>query len=190
MGQRTSERVSAGKRAAKYIACTVCEERVAALFPANADADQIGHVVEAELGEHLGDAKTLCAMKGLARIFRGRRLEVSPKPDGSAELKETKKHPLYEEINTSELAFHWKSLAVQHACMETFRKDGDAVAGAFEKAYSALAKAADEAGAPLAPSGTMAPVWEAARSACRKTKTCKAAAKLNGEVARPPGAEL
>ncbi|CAK0868690.1 unnamed protein product [Prorocentrum cordatum] len=189
MGQRTSERVSAGKRAAKYIACTVCEERVAALFPSDADADQIGRVVEAEIGDHLGDAKTLCAMKPLARLFRGRRLEVSPKPDGSAELRATKKHPLYEEINTSELAFHWKSLAVQHACMETFRKDGDAVAAAFGKAYAALAEAADEAGDAKQPGGALAPVWAAAQSACRKARMCRAAAKLNGEAA-PRGAEL
>merc|ERR1712232_934941 len=130
MGQRTSDRVSAGKRAAKYIACSVCEERVLALFPTGSDdVEAIGQVVEQDLPDQLGDAKKLCEMRGLAKLFRSHRLEIRTNPDGTASVEVTKNRgvPFYEEINTSELAFHWKSFALQHACTETFRRDGDAV---------------------------------------------------------------
>lgn len=186
MGQRTPERVSAGKRAAKYIACNVCEERVLALIPPGGDLDMISPVVENNLGDWIGDTKGLCEMRGLANLFRNRRLEVKTKPDGSAVLatvQSSSKIPFYEEINTSELAFHWKSFAVQHACAETFRRDGDAITRGFEKAY---AKITGEHGATA--EDIMRELLLAARKACGQAKMCKAATKLMGE--RTNGGEL
>merc|ERR1719330_2219542 len=82
-------------------------------------------------------------MRDLAGVFKGRRLEIETNnKDGSAKLVTAQegKPPTYDEINTSELAFHWKSFALQHACMETFRKDGDLVAADLLKAYEKLRK--------------------------------------------------
>mmetsp|Transcript_95534 Transcript_95534/g.308124 ORF Transcript_95534/g.308124 Transcript_95534/m.308124 type:complete len:232 (-) Transcript_95534:155-850(-) len=174
MGQRTSDRLSAGKRAAKYIACGVCEERVLSLFPGEGDADMIARFLEGEsLTESLGDAKGLCGMRDLAKLFKGRRIEVETKPDGSALLSSSSTIPFYEEINTSDLVFHWKSFALQHACTELFRKDGDEVAQGVVKAYHA----STGGGMPVEERKR---VVEAVKAGCRMARTCKAAAKLAG----------
>merc|ERR1719456_1095278 len=48
MGQRTSERVRAGRRAARHIACDVCEERVLQFLPTKRpDADVLSRLFEA-----------------------------------------------------------------------------------------------------------------------------------------------
>jgi len=185
MAQRTTDRVAAGKRAAKYIACDVCSERVLALFAAKADDDEIDRIFEAgSLGDWLGDVKGLCGMKGLAEIFRRRRLEVSPKPDGTCKLEKLSSGsaPFYEEINTSDLVFHWKSLAVQEACTEVFRRDGDAVAAAVEEGYKKLGRSDGQESEP------MQHLNSAIRKACSRAKACKAADKLFAKAAK--GTEL
>ncbi|CAJ1375868.1 unnamed protein product [Effrenium voratum] len=130
MGPRSAERVRAGKRAGKFIACTVCEHVLLSQFASPLAVEGIRKVLASEeLSEALGDAKGLCAMKRLAQLFRRARLEVAIAPDGTAEMRTAKGEPFYEEINKSELAFHWKSFAVEHACVEIFRSDGDLVHG-------------------------------------------------------------
>lgn len=181
IGQRTSDRVSAGKQAAKYIACGVCEERLMELFvtlvpgPGDRlpDEDSVTQFLDGDgLGDALGDAKSVCEMRDLAKLFRSRRMEVQTNPDGSAVLSKVgvdSPPPFYEEINKSELAFHWKSFAVQHACTETFRRDGDAVAKEVIDAYRRGEDSpGEEPGQRLA---------MAAKAGCRRAKTCRAATK-------------
>eukprot|EP00746_Dinoflagellata_sp_MGD_P162555 gnl/MRDRNA2_/MRDRNA2_90168_c0_seq1.p1 gnl/MRDRNA2_/MRDRNA2_90168_c0~~gnl/MRDRNA2_/MRDRNA2_90168_c0_seq1.p1 ORF type:complete len:243 (-),score=45.24 gnl/MRDRNA2_/MRDRNA2_90168_c0_seq1:41-688(-) len=176
LGQRTSEKVSAGKRAAKWIACDVCKVRVAALFKEEIDEEQVGDVLENSLGEWLGDAKKLCDMKGLAQLFRGQKAEIVTHDDGSAEMKfkgQGEKAPFYEEINTSDLVFHWKSLALQHACMEVFRKSGDLVHEGIKAEYESLSQRKDVMqGTPFDR------LMKATYKSCREAKFCKASDKL------------
>lgn len=187
MGQRTTERLRAGKRAAKYIACGVCEERVLSLFPTSADADSISRIIDGDtLKEFLGDAKQLCGMRDLARLFRSRRLEVDPKPDGSAELAQVPHNsiaPFYEEINTSELAFHWKSFAVQHACSETFRRDGDTIANGVVQSYRTM----DGAHGDDVQDRWREKLVSAVRAGCRIARSCKAVTRLKGPPHRSAG---
>jgi len=191
MGQRTSERVAAGKRAAKYIACEVCEERVLDLLPWRPaiDVEGIDRLLESgTFAESLGEVKQLCGMKHLAQLLTHRRMEITTKPDGSAELKQLPegKQPFYEEINTSELVFHWQSLAVQHSCTEVFRKDGDIIAQDFEEAYRRTDEAASDS-----EGGLMRRVVLAARQACNSAKMCRSAHKLRFGVGKTkPGSEL
>eukprot|EP00928_Gymnodinium_smaydae_P088648 TRINITY_DN72712_c0_g1_i1.p1 TRINITY_DN72712_c0_g1~~TRINITY_DN72712_c0_g1_i1.p1 ORF type:complete len:245 (-),score=50.66 TRINITY_DN72712_c0_g1_i1:40-732(-) len=173
MGQRTPERVSAGKRAAKYIACDMCEERIVGLFAKASDAESVTRVLEDDFGEALGDAKKLCGMRDVAKLLKARRLEVVTKPDGTAALRTSENVPFYEEINTSDLVFHWKSLAVQHACMEVFRRDGDAVAEAFAQAYREKFEQLVSGGA-----SALDAVRKTAQGACRQAKSCRWSAKL------------
>lgn len=173
MGQRTTKHVEAGKRAGRHIACDVCSERVMALFPVRAEGEEIGRIFEAgSISEWLGDVKELCAMKPLANLFKQRRLDVSPKPDGTATLELVDGVPFYEEINTSDLVFHWKSFAVREACTEVFRRDGDAVAAHLEKAYNALVSKDKEGEEPLKLLSL------SSQNACRRAKACRAADKL------------
>ncbi|CAE7036816.1 unnamed protein product [Symbiodinium sp. CCMP2592] len=141
IGERTVERISAGKRAGKFIACTVCEHVVQSALPKTSEVDDLRKILASEeFVEHLGDAKTTCGMKRLATLFKRLKLEVAALPDGTAELRATKSHsePFYEEINKSELAFHWKSFAVEHACLEVFRQDADSVHSAMLKEFDKL----------------------------------------------------
>eukprot|EP00927_Polykrikos_kofoidii_P060721 TRINITY_DN55643_c0_g1_i1.p1 TRINITY_DN55643_c0_g1~~TRINITY_DN55643_c0_g1_i1.p1 ORF type:complete len:221 (+),score=42.85 TRINITY_DN55643_c0_g1_i1:109-771(+) len=175
MGSRTSERVSAGKRAAKYIACEVCEERVFAHFPKKPEEDKVNELFDdGGLADLFGDVKEFCGMRKLAQIFRGERLEVKPKSDGSAVVQRAADGsiPFYEEINTSELAFHWLSLAIQHACTETFRRDADTIVKDLEKAFRSSA-GLDGMGRDLPMR-----LRFAARKGCSRSKMCKAAVKL------------
>merc|ERR1711971_232333 len=137
MGQRSTEKVSAGKRAAKYIACEVCQERILALFPENGDMESTSNFLESDgLTESLGDSKTLCGMKVLAQHFTKHSINIDLHEDGTASLNKTSdKWPFYEEINQSDYVFHWLSFALQHACTETFRKDGDSILNALRKLY-------------------------------------------------------
>lgn len=175
VGQRTSERISAGKRAAQYIACSVCEIRVRALFPDAGDADTYLQVFESGSAEEaLSNVKDLCNMRDLADIFRSRLLEVKTQPDGSASLGKStdEQPPFYEEINTSDLAFHWQSFAVQHACSEAFRRDGDLVSEVLEKSFNIL----------LETNNPQHAIDRTVTRACRKVKTCQAAKQL-GKIA-------
>merc|ERR1719468_593559 len=176
MGQRTSERLSAGKRAAKYLACRVCEERVFTLFPASEDQEAIDQFVDESLSEAVGDVKSLCKMRNLAEIFKARRLEIETRDDGSAKFVKTEegKHPLYDEINESELAFHWKSFALQHACSETFRKDGDVIAESIKERIGIMRDNRDDEGSD----SWFQELAMVIRDSCGKAKTCKAANKL------------
>lgn len=62
--------VEAGKEAARWIACEVCEERLLSLFPSSGDADSIDHFIEGEtLVDSLGDAKSLCSMRPCAGAY-------------------------------------------------------------------------------------------------------------------------
>jgi len=178
MAQRTTDRVAAGKRAAKYIACDVCSERVLALFPPKAHDEDMERIFEAgSPSEWLGDVKELCAMKGLAQLFKQRRLVVDARPDGTAKLEKSDSTPFYEEINTSDLVFHWKSFAIREACTEVFRRDGEAVAVGLEKAYNEfLSKGKDAEPLEL--------LVRASHRACRQTKACKAANKLLASAAK------
>merc|ERR1712034_45222 len=125
----------------------------------------------------------LCEMRDLAKLFQSRRLEVKTKLDGSAVLESNDAAsaiPFYEEINTSDLAFHWKSFAVQHACGEIFRRDGDAITEGLVDAYrqlesddSRVAKSADDLGRQ---------VFLVVRTACSQAKMCKAATKLVSQL--------
>lgn len=181
MGQRTSERVSAGKRAAKYIACDVCEELTFSVMPAfheTAAIEKLDTFMEEEVSGILGDVKPLCNMKDLAVIFKRRKLEIQTHPDGSAKMDKSKdgKSPDYDEINTSELAFHWKSFALQHACMEVFRKDGDAIAAALRTEYSRIRdQHSDE---EVAYNEWFRMFTRMIQTSCKKSKVCKAQEKL------------
>jgi len=191
MGQRTSERVAAGKRAAKYIHCEVCEEVVLDLLPWRPaiDVEGIDRLLESgKFAEALGEAKKLCGMKHLAQLLTHRRMEITTKPDGSAEMKQLPQgqQPFYEEINTSELVFHWQSLAVQHSCTEVFRKDGDIIAQGFEEAYRRTDEAASDGEGELARRVVLA-----AREACHSARMCRSAHKLRFGVGKTkPGSEL
>merc|ERR1719506_2560123 len=101
-------------------------------------------------------------------------MEVVAKADGTARLEKAAEgsHPFYEEINTSDLVFHWKSLAVQEACTEVFRRDGDAVAAAVEKGYKQLGRSDGQESEP------MQHLNVAIRKACSRAKACKPADKL------------
>jgi len=191
MGQRTSERVSAGRRAARHIACDVCEERVLQLLPTKRpDADVIWRLFEAgAFQERLADVKNFCKMRDLADLFRSRRLEVATKADGTAELRKTSGDvPFYEDINTSDFIFHWKSLAVQHACSETFRRDGVAVARRIERALvGAEGGIVGESMLSLEepnPGELSERMHVAVRQGCRASRFCKAAVKLKEEATR------
>ncbi|CAE7302399.1 TTN [Symbiodinium natans] len=141
IGERTTERVSAGKRAGKFIACTVCEHVVQSALPKTSEVDDVRKILASEeFIEHLGDAKVFCGMKRLATLFKRLKLEVATLPDGTAELRATKSQsePFYEEINKSELAFHWKSFAVEHACLEVFRQDADSLHSAMLTEFDKL----------------------------------------------------
>lgn len=177
LGQRTSEKVAAAKKAAKWIACSVCRTRVNALFAPNADEEQVHDVLQDNLGEWLGDAKKLCAMKPVAQLFREARVEIiTNNEDGSAMTKRSedgKKVPFYEEINTSELVFHWKSMALQHACMEVFRKSGDEVAQTLKAEYESLTKRVD-----IPQQTPIERIYVATEVGCRAAKFCKASDKL------------
>lgn len=182
MAQRTSERVAAGKRAARHIACDVCEERVLSHFLATFDPEQVREVFESgRLAEGLGDVKELCAMKELAQTYRKRYLEVVIETSGLARLKKQAdgKYIFYEEINTSDLVFHWKSFAVKEACTEAFRRNADAVSRAVEKAFKRGGNIDSLSSTELAEL-----LAAAAATGCRHAKTCKAADKLAMAVAK------
>mmetsp|Transcript_154190 Transcript_154190/g.283888 ORF Transcript_154190/g.283888 Transcript_154190/m.283888 type:complete len:242 (+) Transcript_154190:2-727(+) len=182
MAQRTSDRVAAGKRAARHIACDVCEERVMSHFPASFDPEQVREVFESgRLAEGLGDVKALCAMKQLAETYRKQYREVVIETSGLARLKKQAdgKYVFYEEINTSDLVFHWKSFAVKEACTEAFRRDADAVSRAVEKAFKRGGNIDALSSAELAER-----LAAAAGTGCRQSKTCKAADKLARAVAK------
>eukprot|EP00435_Cladocopium_sp_Y103_P040485 s2070_g11.t1 len=140
IGERSSERVRAGKRAAKFIACTVCEQVVHSNFPKPHALDSIRKTFSSEELHERHDAKGSCAMKRLAQLFKRQKLEVTALPDGTAEIRTAKTEPFYEEINKSELAFHWKSFALQHACSEVFRSDAEDVHRAMEREFERLAQ--------------------------------------------------
>merc|ERR1712066_580595 len=108
-------------------------------------------------------------MKTLAQLFRSRRMEIVPDGDGSAKLRkaESGTTPFYEEINTSDLVFHWKSFALKEACFDTFRRDGDAVARGVEEAYTS-ARSEHEDG------DHMFTLLSAIQAGCAQAKTCKA----------------
>eukprot|EP00434_Breviolum_minutum_P000007 symbB.v1.2.000005.t1/scaffold5.1/size591573/5 len=139
IGERSSERVRAGKRAAKFIACTVCEQVVQSNFPKPHEVENIRKTFSSEELQERHDAgKGSCAMKRLAQLFKRQKLEVNALPDGTAEMRAAKSEPFYEEINKSELAFHWKSFALQHACSEVFRSDADDVHRVMQQEFERL----------------------------------------------------
>lgn len=176
IGERTVERISAGKRAGKFIACTVCEHVVQSALPKTSEVDDLRKILASEeFVEHLGDAKTTCGMKRLATLFKRLKLEVAALPDGTAELRATKSHsePFYEEINKSELAFHWKSFAVEHACLEVFRQDADSVHSAMLKEFDKLV-----ADTPTEEQEVRGQMHTAAQTACGRTKFCRASRAL------------
>ncbi|CAK9071964.1 unnamed protein product [Durusdinium trenchii] len=117
---------------------SVCEQVVQSSFPKPHELDSIRKTFSSE-ELHERDAKGSCAMKRLAQLFKRQKLEVTPLPDGTAEMRTAKTEPFYEEINKSELAFHWKSFALQHACSEVFRSDADMVHRAMQKEFERLA---------------------------------------------------
>mmetsp|Transcript_15710 Transcript_15710/g.23916 ORF Transcript_15710/g.23916 Transcript_15710/m.23916 type:complete len:261 (+) Transcript_15710:1-783(+) len=180
IGQRTSDRVSAGKRAAKYIACEVCEERSLSLFPNTGDVDEIGAFMDVEhFSDKLSDAKTLCGMRSLAKLFKGRKMEVQTFADGTARLSKLDLDapaPFYEEINTSDLAFHWQSYAVQHACTEIFRRDGEELAKAIEANFYKFDNT-DPRRLPK-PEEVRQRISKAVSVSCRTARLCKEADKL------------
>lgn len=185
MGPRTSERVAAGKRAARHIACDVCEERVLSHFGAMSDSEQVRDVFETgRLVDGLGDVKALCAMKPLAETYRKQYLEVVVDPSGLAVLKKQSdgKYVFYEEINTSDLVFHWKSFAVKEACTETFRRDSDSISKAVEKAFKRGGDIDSLSSKELAEQ-----LAAAASTGCRQAKTCKAVLKLASAMAKSKG---
>lgn len=187
VGQRTSEAVGAGKRAAKHIACGVCTARLTDLVVKITsgggdrlpDEDSISEVLASDtLSDALGDTKSVCEMKVLASLFRSLRVEVETKADGTAALSNKGADaplPFYEEINKSELLFHWKSFAVQHACTETFRRDGDEIARGVEAAFRKGMGSAEDAMQRLA----MAVHW-----GCGQAKMCRAARKGGSGAAK------
>eukprot|EP00929_Paragymnodinium_shiwhaense_P121102 TRINITY_DN9321_c0_g3_i3.p1 TRINITY_DN9321_c0_g3~~TRINITY_DN9321_c0_g3_i3.p1 ORF type:complete len:133 (-),score=45.24 TRINITY_DN9321_c0_g3_i3:435-833(-) len=132
-------------------------------------------------------------MRKLADVFTAARLEVDPRPDGTAGLKRSEdgKRPFYEPINTSELAFYWLSLALQHACMEAFRRDADAVADGFQEAFKKSPDASGQADDEMAVDALLRRIRSSAAKGCRQARTCKAALKLKAEGGgQKKGAEL
>mmetsp|Transcript_81716 Transcript_81716/g.154319 ORF Transcript_81716/g.154319 Transcript_81716/m.154319 type:complete len:256 (+) Transcript_81716:32-799(+) len=173
IGMKTKETVTAGKKASKWIACEVCTERLLALFPPEGDNDQIEMILEMGLAQWLSDAKALCDMKNLAQLFSGRRMEIKVFTDGSAGMERIKGDPpFYNETNDNENEWHWKSFALQHACLETFRKNSEKIGKTVSKAYRKLAKKSTDAKA------TVKLVYTAVIVACQQVKVCKNAAKL------------
>eukprot|EP00747_Dinoflagellata_sp_TGD_P181507 gnl/TRDRNA2_/TRDRNA2_35370_c0_seq1.p1 gnl/TRDRNA2_/TRDRNA2_35370_c0~~gnl/TRDRNA2_/TRDRNA2_35370_c0_seq1.p1 ORF type:complete len:430 (-),score=128.53 gnl/TRDRNA2_/TRDRNA2_35370_c0_seq1:65-1354(-) len=140
---RTSERFVAGKRAGTHIACDVCIERMIATFPKDADKDQIKrHIDSGYLKEDMGDVKKFCVMDDLTMIMKEKKLQVKPLPDGTAELRPTERGqmPYYEDMTSdsdggAETLFHWPSFAIQHACIQQFRKDDLVILKGFEKHF-------------------------------------------------------
>merc|ERR1712045_848017 len=104
---------------------------------------------------------------------------IETSKDGSAKMVTAQEgtSPTYDEINTSELAFHWKSFALQHACTETFRKDGDAIIEDLKKAWLKLrANYVEEQGEkPNYWFKMLAPLIQ---KSCHKARMCKAQLKL------------
>ncbi|CAE8598383.1 unnamed protein product, partial [Polarella glacialis] len=204
IGERSVERVTAGKRAGKYIACSVCESVLISQFPRNSDLEHVKKILGAEpLLDLLGDAKETCGMRRLAKLFKASKLEVVGKLDGSAIMRTTasKSEPFYEEINKSELAFHWKSFAVEHACREIFRHSAEEISASLGPAFEQVAadaehrrggeegaehSDAEEAGAQELKEW----ISSAVRTSCRQAKFCKASEKLRqkGAAVKPTSA--
>merc|ERR1740129_1368418 len=82
LGPRSSDRVSAGKRAAKFIACDVCWLRTLALLPGNGDIEEMDTWMREQLPEDLGDAKELCEMRTLATMFKRQKTDIKTSADG------------------------------------------------------------------------------------------------------------
>eukprot|EP00440_Ansanella_granifera_P016737 gb/GFBE01018182.1/.p1 GENE.gb/GFBE01018182.1/~~gb/GFBE01018182.1/.p1 ORF type:complete len:234 (+),score=57.40 gb/GFBE01018182.1/:1-702(+) len=185
IGERTTERVAAGKRAGKYIACTVCEHVLMSSFPKPHDPESVRKIMgNEELAEKLSDSKATCGMKRLARLFKGSKLEVVGQPDGTAVMRmpKSKSEPFYEEINKSELAFHWKSFAVEHACLEVFRQNTDRMSVSLMKEFDQLSSEASGQDAGAGDEADEQELKERLRSAievsCRHAKYCKSSEKL------------
>eukprot|EP00930_Biecheleria_cincta_P064372 TRINITY_DN49952_c0_g1_i1.p1 TRINITY_DN49952_c0_g1~~TRINITY_DN49952_c0_g1_i1.p1 ORF type:complete len:232 (-),score=64.17 TRINITY_DN49952_c0_g1_i1:58-753(-) len=182
IGERTTERVAAAKRAGKYIACQVCEQVVLSKLPRPHDQEQISKFMGGEeFSEQMDDVKSTCNMKRLAKTFKFSKLEVVTQPDGTAVMRSSasKSEPFYEEINRSELAFHWKSFAVEHACQETFRR-GAAVSSSLRKAFDRLAgeQSREE---EVGEQELKERVRSAVKASCQRAKFCKASVKLWSE---------
>eukprot|EP00747_Dinoflagellata_sp_TGD_P179239 gnl/TRDRNA2_/TRDRNA2_29733_c0_seq1.p1 gnl/TRDRNA2_/TRDRNA2_29733_c0~~gnl/TRDRNA2_/TRDRNA2_29733_c0_seq1.p1 ORF type:complete len:362 (+),score=99.67 gnl/TRDRNA2_/TRDRNA2_29733_c0_seq1:23-1108(+) len=181
MAQRTTERVSAGKRAAKWIPCEVCQERILDFFPQNGDNDGMRRMIDTtHLEESLSsENKQLCEMRTLAKIFRERNLYIQTDPDGSAKLVtyDGEGQPFYEEINTSDLLFHWKSLAIHQACVDIFRRDGEDLAQAVKQAYIRMAGEEEANDLPMLQIRERAS--NSALEACqKKSNVCKMSQKM------------
>lgn len=180
IGERTTQRVAAGKRAGKYIACQVCEQVVLSKLPRPHDQEQISKFLGGEeFSDQMDDVKATCNMKRLAKTFKFSKLEVVGQPDGTAVMRSaaSKSEPFYEEINKSELAFHWKSFAVEHACLETFRQGGPQVSSNLLKAFDRLSKEQNRE-EEVGEQELKERVRSAVKASCRRAKFCKASVKL------------
>lgn len=184
MSQRTSDKVKAAKRAAKFLGCDMCAITLASRVPHEAEAFA-EYLKLGKLADLLSDATGLCKMKVLADTLRAARLEVETYSNGTAELKRRAEGvPFYEDINTSDLIFHWKSLAVQHACLEVFRrKGGDAVAAGVLKASESLQH--DDSSRDEQEMN----INRALYVGCRESRTCKKEVKRR-ETTEKRGLEL
>lgn len=184
MGPRTSDRVIAGKRAAKFIACSVCHERVGSFLPYMSEMgeEELDDFMAEGLPDVLGDVQEVCKMSDLAEIFNRRKMEIKTSLDGTARvvMVEDSKQQLYDESNASDI-FDWKAFALQHACIGIFRKDSDVVAKEVKDGFDTMRSKWKENKEEI--QKFFQALGVAVGSGCKKASMCKAQLKLT----RPEG---
>mmetsp|Transcript_2921 Transcript_2921/g.6626 ORF Transcript_2921/g.6626 Transcript_2921/m.6626 type:complete len:174 (+) Transcript_2921:17-538(+) len=155
VGPRTSEKVSLAKKVAGEIACGVCQVVIGGIYANLRGGDEVSDSF---------DVNQVCTMRSLARTMKGGQWEVVE--HGSKHvLQRSAASVFYEEINESDLVFHWQSMAVREACYKVMRREVDIVETAEEM------KANEE---------------EDGRGICKKVKICGkssvGALELNAEL--------
>merc|ERR1712151_787388 len=103
-----------------------------------------------------------------------------------AKVEDGKPPPSYDEVNIdgSESAFDWKAFAIQHACMETFRRDGDAIAKNMRESFHSIRTDWSEDADEKQKEKFLSRVAKMVGPTCMKARACKAQKKLERKVSK------
>ena len=153
-GMRTGKLVGKAKKISKEIQCQACQFIAYDTFTTHLLTRPNEH-------DEILEEFEKCPMRELARLFMGYSIDIQqfddngkrivsstrdeeidsdpedandPDEKGIWRLRKTKKRPFYEEINTSDMVYHWRSGAIRDACFLMLRK-GDISEDLSERAH-------------------------------------------------------
>lgn len=185
--RRTRELENAGRRAATWVACPVCEAlafSVAEEMRKNLlQLEARGEDLDGDdMEEMLGGPRELCKMSRLAKLMRAQGLEVAThENNASASLlrRRDNRVPLYTD-KLEEGAFHYKSFGVQRACTRLFRLGFEQVAGEVAAAYRRTRRRPEVE--------VLMAIGSAGRTGCLRAPACLEERNRRGDSGHlPPG---